>query len=64
MCRRVECRQCGGPTFAGCGQHVEQVLGDIAPAERCQCRELAKARGQGSNSKRTPLAWLKERFAK
>jgi len=29
MCRRVECRKCGRPTFAGCGAHVEQVLGDV-----------------------------------
>lgn len=39
MCRRVECRKCGRPTFAGCGAHVEQVLGDVPPAERCRCRE-------------------------
>jgi len=39
MCRRVECRKCGRPTFAGCGMHVEQVLGDVPAAERCRCRE-------------------------
>ena len=39
MCRRVECRKCGRPTFAGCGAHVEQVLGDVPRAERCRCRE-------------------------
>ena len=39
MCRRVECTKCGRPTYAGCGQHVEQVLGDVAPADRCRCRE-------------------------
>jgi hypothetical protein len=35
----VECPECERPTFAGCGQHVEQVLGHIPPAERCQCDE-------------------------
>jgi len=39
MCRRVECRKCGRPTFAGCGAHVEQVLGDVPVAQRCRCRE-------------------------
>ena len=42
MCRRVECSRCGRPTFAGCGAHVEQVLGDVPPAERCHCREEKK----------------------
>ncbi len=39
MCRRVTCESCGKPTYAGCGAHIEQVLGDVAPKERCQCRE-------------------------
>jgi hypothetical protein len=43
MCRRVECPTCGRPTFAGCGAHVEQVLGDVPPAERCRCKEAAAA---------------------
>jgi hypothetical protein len=39
MCRRVDCRKCGKPTFAGCGMHVEQVLGNVPPSQRCRCRE-------------------------
>jgi hypothetical protein len=39
MCRRVDCPTCGRPTFAGCGAHIEQVLGNVPPAERCRCRE-------------------------
>ena len=39
MCRRVECSKCGRPTYAGCGLHVEQVLGNVPPAQRCRCRE-------------------------
>ena len=43
MCRRVTCRNCGLPTYAGCGQHVEQVLKGIPRSKRCTCpRELAK----------------------
>jgi hypothetical protein len=42
MCRQVTCSDCGKPTWAGCGAHVEQVLGHIPAAERCQCREKGK----------------------
>jgi len=41
MCRRVTCSKCGKPTFAGCGMHVESVLGDVPAAARCRCREEA-----------------------
>ena len=44
MCRRVTCSKCGKPSWAGCGAHVEQVLGNVAPANRCKCREEASAR--------------------
>lgn len=39
MCSRVTCRDCGKPSFVGCGRHVEQVLGDVPTEERCRCRE-------------------------
>lgn len=39
MCRRINCVRCERPTYAGCGAHVEQVLRDVAPADRCRCRE-------------------------
>jgi hypothetical protein len=39
MCRRVNCSKCGRPTYAGCGAHIEQVLGDVPREARCQCRE-------------------------
>jgi len=41
MCTRVTCPHCQKPSFAGCGRHVEQVLGDIPREERCRCRESA-----------------------
>jgi hypothetical protein len=43
MCQRVTCRKCGKPTYAGCGQHVEQVLGDVPVSNRCHCREQARS---------------------
>jgi hypothetical protein len=45
MCQRVVCSQCGRPTYAGCGRHVEAVLGDVPQAERCRCRERGSETG-------------------
>jgi hypothetical protein len=33
---------CKKPSYAGCGRHVEEVLGDVAPEDRCRCREEKK----------------------
>jgi hypothetical protein len=54
MCRRVTCSKCGKPTFAGCGAHVEQVLGDVPAAARCKCREEA-----ASESGAKPSFWTR-----
>jgi hypothetical protein len=35
MCRAVRCRKCGKTTWAGCGQHVDQVMRTVPLAERC-----------------------------
>lgn len=35
MCRAVTCRKCGKTTWAGCGQHVEQVMRNVPKSERC-----------------------------
>lgn len=35
MCEKVTCRKCNKPTWAGCGEHVEQALAGIAIADRC-----------------------------
>jgi|GEM_PF-169991 len=43
MCRRVTCRQCKKPTWAGCGAHVETVLAGVPRADRCQCRNGGSA---------------------
>ena len=37
MCAAVTCKRCSRPSWKGCGMHVEQVLGHVAPADRCQC---------------------------
>ncbi len=38
MCRRVQCKWCNKPSWAGCGAHVEAVLGDVPVDGRCACR--------------------------
>lgn len=45
MCRRITCGTCGKPGFAGCGRHVEQVLGGVPPEKRCRCREEGRGGG-------------------
>ncbi|WP_203960172.1 hypothetical protein [Actinocatenispora thailandica] len=35
MCRAVKCRQCGKTTWAGCGQHVDQVMQGVPADQRC-----------------------------
>lgn len=36
MCRAVTCHKCGKGTWAGCGQHVDQVMLGVAEPGRCQ----------------------------
>ncbi len=49
MCRAVSCRVCGKTTWAGCGQHVDQVMKGVPRADRCPGRhtdeEIAAAKG-------------------
>ena len=48
MCRAVTCRTCGRTTWAGCGQHVDSVMGSVPLAERCPGHEAAeKPSGSG-----------------
>jgi hypothetical protein len=35
MCRAVTCRTCGKASWAGCGEHVEEVLGGVPAGRRC-----------------------------
>jgi hypothetical protein len=62
MCHRVTCRKCGKPSYAGCGAHVEQVLGDVPAGQRCRCREeRAEARRAAKGSNRS---WWERLLAK
>jgi hypothetical protein len=63
MCRRVECSKCGRPTFAGCGAHVEQVLRDVPPTDRCRCRE-EKSTNEEPSTTGERQSWLRSIFGK
>jgi hypothetical protein len=60
MCRRVTCEKCGKPTFAGCGMHVEQVLGDVPAAQRCRCGlDAHEATGDAADRSWSIPQWLR-----
>lgn len=52
MCRRVNCPECGKPTFAGCGMHIEQVLGDVPKEKRCQGHAAPQASGDPTKERK------------
>jgi hypothetical protein len=35
MCRATTCPTCGKTTWAGCGQHVDQVMRGVPIPQRC-----------------------------
>ena len=37
MCTRITCSNCTKPTWAGCGEHIEEALEGVAVADRCSC---------------------------
>ena len=37
MCKRVTCPTCNKPTWAGCGEHIEQALAGVPKDDRCTC---------------------------
>lgn len=36
MCQAVPCNQCGKTTWAGCGQHVDDVMASVPQSRRCE----------------------------
>jgi hypothetical protein len=45
MCRPATCPTCSKASWAGCGQHVDQVLGRVPQADRCQCSPAQRGGG-------------------
>ncbi len=55
MCRAVTCPSCRKTTWAGCGQHVDQIMTGVPTARRCTCNATTtaaalSASGSGSAS--------------
>lgn len=50
MCRPANCRKCNKATYAGCGQHVNDVMRGVPSRERCKCNG-------GKPAKRTLFGW-------
>ena len=48
MCRRATCKTCGKTTWAGCGQHVDQVMASVPSADRCPGHPKDKSSSSGS----------------
>jgi hypothetical protein len=59
MCRAVTCRKCGKTTWAGCGQHVDQVMGGVPAAQRCAGHASGPAASSSSSG-----GWLRKLFAR
>jgi hypothetical protein len=39
MCRAVRCKVCAKTTWAGCGEHVDQVMARVPSGDRCPGHE-------------------------
>ena len=48
MCSPATCRKCSKTTWAGCGQHVDQVMRHVPKAQQCDCHETERT-SAGSN---------------
>ena len=58
MCQRITCSKCGKPSFTGCGRHVESVLADVPPEERCQCRQTDAPDENLSEAVKRLFSWV------
>ena len=47
MCHAVTCRTCGKTSWAGCGQHVDQVMRGVPVSQRCAGHEREAAASGG-----------------
>jgi len=43
MCRPVPCQVCGKTTWAGCGEHVDEVRAQVPPQDWCPGHESDEA---------------------
>jgi hypothetical protein len=43
VCHQVTCKVCQKKSWAGCGQHVKQVMQGVPKAQQCSCTAADKA---------------------
>jgi hypothetical protein len=61
MCRQVTCKKCGGTTWAGCGQHVKQVMAGVPASKQCTC-STATGKTEEKFTKSLTSGWLSKIF--
>jgi hypothetical protein len=49
MCQQVTCKVCQKKTWAGCGQHVQQVMAGVPKAQQCSCTDADRAAYKAAN---------------
>jgi hypothetical protein len=49
MCRQATCRSCQKTTWAGCGAHVQQVMGPVPEDQRCRCAPADRGAARGES---------------
>ena len=54
MCYPEKCPHCGKTGWAGCGQHVDDVMKSVPAAQRCTCNPDSD-REPNTPAARTPL---------
>lgn len=47
MCRPVRCKTCGKTTWAGCGQHIDQVKATVPANQWCPGHDKPAERPAG-----------------
>jgi hypothetical protein len=45
MCRAITCTTCQKTTWAGCGQHIDQVMQGVPRNQRCEGHVQVKSTG-------------------
>jgi hypothetical protein len=64
MCQAVKCNTCGKTTWAGCGNHVDQVMKNVPASDRCTCDQKASVGAGAGGSASTGSGWLGRLFGR
>ncbi len=49
MCRPTRCKTCGRTTWAGCGQHINQVKAGVPAQDWCNGQHSAQEKAAAGN---------------